>query len=309
MRRFLLKLCCFALLVLAVAAGFEAYVESQPNIARYKHEWMLKHSNEVETLVLGHSHNLYGICPELLGAHAFNLAQHSQTYRYDDYLLKHYPMPRLKMVILNFDYFQLWEDFEHNPQQDFLAIRYRIYMDCDIHPRFSKYGFEVMSLPLVQKNLQSLYMPRQNRWSRLGQGMEYTKEAREEDWDNGQKRAEGNTYTDSTFVTSNEGFIRDILDYCRKRHIQVILLNTPVSDTFRQHEDNRQVAINHRVLRRLLNAYPEVTYLNFEDDKRFVADDFYDADHLNHEGATKLTAIVKETINSISSNDKPSEKH
>ena len=293
MKSFLLKLGCFALAVLAVLTAMEVYVESMPNIARDKHQWMLQHSNKVKTLVLGNSHNLYGIRPDLLGEGAFSLAQQSQTYRYDRYLLQHYPMKELKTVILNVDYSLLWEDFESVPKEEFQAMRYRIYMDCDLHPRLSWYGFEVMYMPLVTEKLRSLFTPGRNHWDHLGWATEYTKEARLQDWDDGKSRAEANTCYDTDIVRLNEGILRDIFDYCQQRHIKVILLNTPVSETFRQYEDPRQRNINTQVLNRLLNDYPTVNYLDWEADPRFTSDDFYDSDHLNHEGAAKLTQAIR----------------
>ena len=303
MKSFLLKLGCFALAVLAVLTAMEVYVESMPNIARDKHQWMLQHSNKVKTLVLGNSHNLYGIRPDLLGEGAFSLAQQSQTYRYDQYLLQHYPMKELKTIILNFDYSLLWEDFESTPKEEFQAMRYRIYMDCDIHPRLSWYGFEVMYMPLVTEKLRSLFTPGRNHWDHLGWATEYTKEARLQDWDDGKNRAEANTRHDTDIVSMNEGILRDIFDYCQKHHIKVILLNTPVSETFRTYEDPRQRHINDQALKKLLQDNPSVTYLDWEADQRFTSDDFYDSDHLNHEGAQKLTkAVLAEMLNLPSSN-------
>ncbi len=303
MKSFLVKIGCFALAVLAVLTAMEVYVESMPNIARDKHQWMLQHSNKVKTLVLGNSHNLYGIRPDLLGEGAFSLAQQSQTYRYDCYLLQHYPMKELKTVILNVDYSLLWEDFESVPKEEFQAMRYRIYMDCDLHPRLSWYGFEVMYMPLVTEKLRSLFTSGRNRWDALGWATEYTKEARPQEWDDGKNRAEANTRHDTDIVSMNEGILRDIFDYCQKHHIKVILLNTPVSATFRKHEDPRQRHINDQALKKLLQDNPSVTYLDWEADQRFTSDDFYDSDHLNHEGAQKLTkAVLAEMANRPSSN-------
>ena len=288
MKSFLVKIGCFTLALLAILTAMEVYVESMPNIARDKHQWMLQHSNEVKTLVLGNSHNLYGIRPDLLGEGAFSLAQQSQTYRYDCYLLQHYPMKELKTVILNVDYSLLWEDFESTPKEEFQAMRYRIYMDCDIHPRLSWYGFEVMYMPLVTEKLRSLFTPGRNHWDHLGWATEYTKEARLQDWDDGKNRAEANTRHDTDIVSMNEGILRDIFDYCQKHHIKVILLNTPVSETFRTYEDPRQRHINDQALKKLLQDNPSVTYLDWEADQRFTSDDFYDSDHLNHEGLAEM---------------------
>lgn len=292
MKRFLLKILFFALPWLVLLALAEAYVERMPNIARDKHQWMLQHSTEVKTLILGHSHTLYGIRPDLLGEGAFSLAQQSQTYRYDSYLLQHYPMPQLQTLILPFNYSSLWEDFESQPGEEFQAMRYRIYMDCDIHPRLSWYGFEVMSMPLVREKLQSLYKPQKNQWDSLGWATDYTLADRPADWDNGKVRAIANTYSDTTLLSLNDTFLRDIFTFCRHRHIKVLLLNTPVSPTFRANESEHQRVLNHVVLTKLLHDFPEVIYLDWEADPRFTDSDFYDADHLNTHGATKLTQYL-----------------
>ena len=282
--------------MLVFAAGVEVYCEQLPNAARDKHQWMLRHSNEVTTLVLGHSHNMYGIRPDLLGEGAFNLALECQTLRYDDYLLKHYPMKRLQTVILNYDYFMPWEDLEHMPNVSAWGIRYRLYMDCDIHPRLSWYGFEVMSIARAKESLKYLFKPFTKDWDTLGWGTSADIETRPEEWDNGERRATGNTYEDESLVELNEGYLRDIFTFCRQRHVRVILLNSPVNDTFRQYEGLRQLQVNARLLAKLQKDYPEVEYLDLEADKRFGDDDFYDADHLNHEGAEKLTLILRDYL-------------
>ena len=298
MRRFLTKILWFSLPILALLTIFEVYVEHQPNISRYKHQWMLHHSHEVETLILGHSHNLYGLRPDLMGKGTFSLALSSQTYRYDCYLLKRYPMPKLKTLILNYDYFQPWEDCEETDFW-FQAIRYRIYMDCDIHPRLSRYGFEFCSREVVQHQVQCFLRGSHERWDSLGWGTEFTIENRDEAWDNGEERATEQTYHDPRLFQLNQGFLREILDFCRAHHVQVILLNTPTTASFRQHEDPRQVRMNQQLLQDIQRTYPEVLYLNLEADPRFTPDDFYDADHLNHGGARKMTEIVLESYREV----------
>jgi hypothetical protein len=160
-----------------------------------------------------------------------------------------------------------------------------------------------MYMPLVTEKLRSLFTPGRNRWDAFGWATEYTKKARPQEWDNGKNRAEANTCHNIDIVKLNEGFLRDIFDFCQERHIKVILLSTPVSATFREHEDPRQQHINAQVLKRLLQDEPTVTYLDWEADQHFTSDDFYDSDHLNHEGTQKLTkAVLAEIVNHQSSN-------
>ncbi len=295
MKKFLLHTFVFSLMVLAVLAAGEWYVEGLPNPSKDKHRWMSEHSRQVETLVLGSSHTFYGIDPEVLGDGAFSLAQVSQTYRYDRWLLQYYPMPRLRTVLLPFSYFSLYEDFETGIGDDY-ASRYLLYMDCPIHSRFSRYGLELLDADTFKEKLKSLWKPSALTWTERGFASNYRLEARGEGWDNGEERAVSNTYADTTAVALNCGFLRDICAWSAARDVQVVLLSTPLTEAYRRHRDPAQLARNERLLSALLQAHPEVIYLNFEADPRFVADDFYDSDHLSTLGAEKLSRILRDTL-------------
>lgn len=293
MKRFLLKILYFTIPVLLLLTAVEVYLESLPNYAHDKHEWMLQHSTEVKTLVLGHSQNMYGLRPDLLGEGAFNLAMDCQTFRYNRYLLHHYPMPKLQTVIMNYDYLTPQMDMEHMPDIDMWIARYRIYMDCDIHSRLSPYGFEMMQPQVAREKLINSYPPKEKDWDTLGWGKLGN---RPPNWDNGQKRAEGNTFLNEELLELNEGFMRDIFDFCRQHKVRVILLNTPVNETFRKHEDPRQVSMNQQLLQRLQQDYPEIEYLDMEADPHFVDTDYYDSNHLNQYGAEKLSKMVRDYL-------------
>ncbi len=300
MKHFLAKILLFVLPLLALMVAVEVWLENLPNDARNKHQWMLQHSRQVKTLVLGHSHNLYGIRTSQMGKDAFNLAFDSQSYRYDNYLLHHYPLDSLQTLILDFDYFQAWEDLESQPHMDVWAIRYRIYMDCDIHSRFSTYNLEVLHPKWVMDRLASTINPLYDKCDEQGWGTTARRETRPSNWNNGQRRAEGNTYHNEELLQLNEGFLRQIFDFSRVRGIKVLLLNTPVTTEFRKYEDPRQVAKNKQLLHKLQRDYPNIEYLNLEADPRFTDDDFYDSDHLNQYGAAKLTHILKDHLNHTS---------
>lgn len=283
----------------------ELYVRQYPNPARDKHQWMLRHSQEVETLVLGSSHTFYGVQPALLGPHAYSLAQVSQTYRYDLYLLQHYPMPRLRTVILPFSYFSLYDDLETMGDEPFTAVRYRIYMDCDIHPWFSTWHLECMQGAAFKEKIRSLWRPATMTWDSLGFGTNYHLAQRAELWDRGQERAQRNTHMYGNDVPSsvalNRGFLAQIMTYCREHHIRLILLTTPCMPSYIQHRAPAQVALNERILRQLLSAHPEVVRLDWEEDADFRRaeegyPDFYDSDHLSTEGAQRLSQRLRHFV-------------
>lgn len=299
MKAFLLRVGVFSAVVLILFGLGEWYVESRPNAARFKHEWMTEHSRTVQTLILGSSHTYYGVRPDILGDNVFSLAQVSQTYRYDAWLLENYPTPHLRTVILPFSYFSLYEDYESGIGDDYIA-RYCIYMDCPLHSRWSEYGLECFNLTTFKEKLKGLFQPARNEWDECGWGANYTvANKRTEGWDNGEWRARVNTYADTTVVDFNTEQLYRICRYCKERGIKLILLTTPTTLTYRQHKDCIQSARNERVLKTLLEAHPEVTYINLEADERFADDDFYDADHLTDVGAVKLSKIIRDSVNLV----------
>lgn len=286
------RIVIFALLLLLPLAAGEVYVRHLPNPSKSKHAFLKAHSREVEVLVLGSSHTYYGICPERLSPHAYSAAQVSQTLRYDHYLLHHYPFDRLKTVVQPISDFTFYEELEGGAEW-YLANRYRLYMDCDLHSPFSVYNWEVTAFPVFCEKLKSLWQPPKMYWSDYGQGLEYTLEKREKNWNNGESRAATNHYSDFSGASENETFLKQIADFCRERNVQLILLSTPLSADYRAHQDPKQVNDMHRRVAELQQRYPETVYLDLAADLRFTDTDFYDADHLNTQGAEKLSAIVK----------------
>lgn len=298
MRLFIKNILIFSITIIIIIVSSEVYVESLPNPAKDKHKWMTEHSEEVETIVLGSSHTYYGIRPDLLGKNAYSLALVSQCYRYDAYLLKHYNMPKLKNVIIPFSYFSLWEDIDLQDEMSFEATRYRIYMDCDIHSRIGEYGFEFTHIDSFKEKLKSIYTPSKMSWDKYGWGTNYTLESRNENWDNGELRAKNNTYPDNyEYVSLNISFLKEIIEFCRSKNVNIIVITTPVTNSFLANESSLQKEVNTKELQSILKTYPSVRYVNYENDSSFISYDFYDADHLNTNGATKLTSKLSEILN------------
>lgn len=284
----------FLLLLIPVAAG-EAYVRSLPNASKAKHAFLTAHSSEVDVLILGSSHTYYGICPEVLSPHAYSAAQVSQTLRYDDWLLHHYPFPSLKYVVLPISDFSLYENLEDGAEW-YLANRYRLYMDCDIHSRLSVYDWEFTAFPVFLEKMKSLWQPPKMHWSNYGQGLEYTLEKRSTDWDNGAERAAHNRYTDFSAAAENMAHLQSIAQFCKQHHARLLLITTPLRPSYRRAQSPRQLADTRNRLRHFLRHNPEAVYHDFSADSRFDENDFYDSDHLNTRGARKLSLLLRETI-------------
>lgn len=301
MKRFLRNISIFSLLVIVPIIVAEVYVRQMPNPARYKHQWMLRHSASINTLVLGSSHSFYGVSPKLLGDSAFSLAQPTQPYRYDYYQLTHYHLPHLRRVILPFSYQSLFEDLESEPHLQYWAVRYRLYMDCDLHSPLSRYGFECLHIASFKEKLTSLWRPSRLSWDSLGFGTSNGQQSLIcEGRDNGPQRAAENTYPNMKSLRLCTDMLDSIATWCDHRGVSLVLLTTPTTPSFRKHCSQRQISVGDSTLRCLMERHPSsITHINHWADTAFKPADFYDADHLNTRGARKLTNLLRKELSRL----------
>ena len=88
MKKFVTRFVLFLLPAIIFLTVAELYVRSIPNIYTFKDQWMWKHGQDIQTLVLGNSHAYYDMNPSVMGDGVFSLANVSQRLEHDLYLLK-----------------------------------------------------------------------------------------------------------------------------------------------------------------------------------------------------------------------------
>ena len=87
-----------------------------------------------------------------------------------------------------------------------------------------------------------------------------------------------------------------IAKLCTDRNIRLIILSTPVYETYQQCETERGLKNISVIIDKLRKLCPSTEYYNYMFDKRFTDDDFYDASHLSGQGAEKFSKIVQEEV-------------
>jgi hypothetical protein len=87
--------------------------------------------------------------------------------------------------------------------------------------------------------------------------------------------------------------------FCSQRKIKLILLTTPTYYTYRENLNPAQLNKTVETIDAFMKEHPYWYYLNWLDDSDFVANDFYDADHLNETGARKLSKKLSQQIDSL----------
>lgn len=300
MKDFLKHITLFIFPIICISISLEALLRQIPNTYKYKYEWMQCHANTVEVLILGSSHTFYGIRPQLLGKHAFNLANVSQCIIQDFYFLEHWTekYEKLQTVILPISYFSLFSyELEHN--EVFRCVYYKIYMGCDLYPNTPSYNIEIIYKKAAYEKLSAYFKKRHLGCDPSGWGTDFKLIEKDDDiWDSekeGETAASRHTAKDWNNVEYNIMLVKKIAEFCKQHNIKLVLITTPCWKTYCKNLDQKQLSQMYKLITELQQEY-NIPYYDYLTDKRFVADDFFDNNHLSNVGAEKFTKILKTDI-------------
>lgn len=305
---FLKNCLLFSFFPMLLVVLFEIVVRQLPNPYADKYVWMKNHAHEVETIILGNSHAMYGIKPNLMDGKTYNLAFESQVPAYDYFLLNYFAQDykKLKTVILPISFFTLFQRFEDMPSW-WKSRYYHLYMDCDFHPYSFFYNFEIGHYPsalekvgaFVEKLIEKkdLRLVDDTGWSFM-----YSFSERDtsmiSNMENVQAIIMRHVSEDWTYVDEIVSSVNDIVKFCRARKIDLILITTPTWKSYYENLPPKQYERMHQLIDSICTKN-NLPYLDYLKDDRFGYDDFYDCDHLNNIGAEKFTKILNHDIRSL----------
>jgi hypothetical protein len=254
-------------------------------------------ANEVEILTLGSSHSYYGIKPEFLGQRAFNLAATSQSIYYDvELAIKYIPnLPRLTTIILPVSYHTLENQLDQGPERWRCYYYYRFYSIAH-QIRSMAYDIRNFSLYWLYGNNRSelIYHDASRDFDKYGGLLESTPLRTAKELQNGAvvalKRHHAMMSPDN--ITANIAALEKLVGELQRRKIRLILVTIPVTPYYREGVQAATYARMQRALDRFCRQNG-VAYRSYFSDGRFTLDDFFDADHLNHDGAVKFSEYLR----------------
>lgn len=299
MRKFLIRSSLFGVLIIVTLFAGEYAARSLPNPYKYKHQWMQHNGKRVETLILGSSHAYFGIAPLFLPKNTFSLANSSQNLKYDYLLLEHYAKQyeNLRQVIVPISYFSFFSEGFENKKDWWYAINYKLYMDINVYSDFSKYNFEISHLSVYSGKIQSLFSDKKLMCDSLGQGKDYLLENKAVTWENTATEAvKRHTFENWDMLDENSMHLRKIIDFCENRSLSLVLVTTPTWHSYYEKLDKKQLDKMYEIIYTMQKKY-NFSYYDYLKDSRFMADDFYDCDHLSSDiGAEKFAKILRKDI-------------
>jgi hypothetical protein len=302
MNKFMRRLIIFFLPVIVVVCILEVFLRIIPNDYKYKRDQLLENAENVEILILGNSHAHYGINPEYLTMRGFNFSNISQSLDLDYALLETYgsKLENLKIVIIPVSYSSLFSSLLYGDEAWRIknyVLYYRIKCATSIQN-----NFELLNGTMIA-NLYRLYQYMKDRGggggitvSDAGFGLKYSSTIKNNLEETGKTAALRHTYYDEKIFFHNQEMIQNIIEWCNKKDVKVVFVTLPAYYAYVNELNDIQLNKTINYTDDIVEKAENVYYYNFLEDNNFIADDFFDADHLNETGAEKFTKMIDEII-------------
>ena len=139
------------------------------------------------------------------------------------------------------------------------------------------------------------------RWSRTGWGKDYKSTSSADDLLLSGKAAAKRHQSKNYFNEISLVNLKKIFLICQSRNIRLLIITTPAYDAYRMQLESSRLGKMQTVVSDLIASNKNMLYINYLSDNRFESNDFYDADHLNHNGAEKFSRILNDDIENMMS--------
>lgn len=273
----------------------------------YSEKYELIKDSDYSTLILGSSHTYSGLNPEYFSTHTINAANSSQDFKYDLHILKTSLAFRknIRYVILPVSMFSLTSELNEG-KESWRRFNYSHFMGFHQNEGVGIFDLREYSvflanpnrLGLLKKSFLALAGTKTERdWSSNGWGSAYHSTPTMDNLISTGKSAAARHQRNATLNQVSINSLGNIAKLCQLNGIRLILVTPPAYISYRQNIEASRLAEIISEVEKLQSTYANISYSNYFDDPRFTASDFFDADHLNHQGAEKLSRLINNEIN------------
>ena len=315
MKKFISKTILFLLPIFVLAVIMEVALRAIPNDYKQKRSDMDSRSDEIEILVLGSSHSLYGINPKYFSQNTYNVAYVSQSLDLDYKILEKYgnEFKNLNVIIVDISYFSLYSTLETGPEP-WRAKNYNIYYDISTSKATN--NFEVLTNKLdINYSRMKLYYTKKIKndkafidstfTAKMYDGWISLKPAKTTDdlEETGVAAAGRHTYdiTERSRVEIHDeqtNVLGKIVDWSKQKKVKVVFVTTPTYKTYYNRINAAQWDNTYKVIEDICRKNSNCRYINLlkNEGNLFTEKDFSDADHLSETGAEKMSKLINEFL-------------
>lgn len=302
MKHFLKKSILICLPIVISLVLLEVTLRNIPNDYSYKRKYLEKNSKYIQHLFLGSSHSYYGVNPKYIDGISFNASHVSQSIDYDFAIFNKFKnqLVNLESIIIPIDYFTLYSRTSTG-LNGWRVKNYEIYYDINRSYKLKDHS-ELLSLKF-STGLKRAYSYLKNTntssitCNHLGYG-NITKPQRDLNH-TGITAAKRHTKKDKGFFDENLSIIYQIIEYAKQSDIKILFYTSPAFSSYRENLDLGQLNLTLKTIKDISTQNENCSYYNFMEDNDFNSNDFRDADHLNNNGAQKLSIKLNEKLKNM----------
>ncbi len=300
MKSFIIQLLIFVSPLILGAIVMEVILRKIPNDYTYKYNYLTANGGEIETLILGSSHAVYGVYPDSFSSSAFNAAHVSQTFHYDYVVLSQVmeSLPNLKHLIIPVSYFSFRTSLDQSAES-WRIKNYHLYYDCDSCDQRWEHRLEIVN-GTFSANLRRAWNWVRNKQDevhsdRLGYGTKYLNKPSKDLAKTAAVAAQRHTHPSQELVKENQEDLDRMIQIARENGIEVVLLTMPGSTYYVELLEENQLAEMQAICLELATE-TNVSYVNLLEHSSFKDEDFRDGDHLTLQGAVKVSQYLDDLI-------------
>lgn len=317
MKRFILKTLVFLIIPILSIKIFDFWLLSLDSLYKEKERQITSYAHEIEVLILGNSHNHYGIKPQEFDLFTFNAANVNQSLYFDRRITtKHIDsLVNLKFVLIGIDYHSFY--FSSQGIRDYWS-----YLGHGITYRNKLYVFERLSpfifgfTPSISFKILKDYFYRKKKYKKE-RFLEYNVENGVSILDSCLNGFLGRKGTDIqlfnsldykkrvdyfnniiSLSTEKDEILMDIehlITELQNNNIKPILVTSPKFTDYNKFYNQKILEQNKKEINYLISKY-NIEHWDYLNDKRFEISNFYDYDHLNISGAEKFSKILNSRL-------------
>jgi len=304
-KKYVLKTTKFLIPTLIFVVLLEISLRFIPNEFSYKKKYLDKNANQIETLILGSSYTYFGVDPKFFTLKSFNAADVNRPIYFDYLIYDKYKdeFKNLKNIVIPISYStfnsKLNEAEELSPWGSF---NYYIYFGLP-NKSSIRNNFEVLSMPFssVREKISLYIQKRMDNntnygWSTLGWGNYYDSNHKIDMEKDGFK--EKDMFDSISFKLNTIDFFH-FAENLKNRDINLCIIIPPFYKTFKVNRDIKCVNETYNVLKEVTVKYNNCFFYDFSSDIDFIEEDFFDSNHLNMNGARKLSVKLNNIITNI----------
>ena len=293
MKLFLKRVGLFIICLLIAGYVVEKVLEQVPSVYYDKYDYIVSHLDDIKILALGHSHIADGVNMIALNDSGYNAAIPGRHIYYDMCIVEEFApqMNNLKIVILPLGYNFQYSKFHDVRQKTAMRKSFGY-----IWPEDNKF---IPALDIIGggETLWRLFKNQNEMQSLDSLGHQHLKKTdRPALWNRSEPRVPSNLKCDLKNRDTYIQYYKRIAKTCLKSKLRLIIITMPAWHEYYEKTTPDGIADLYNIVDSIRKVNPDVDYYNMIDDRRFVTDDFFDASHLNEDGALKFTDILKNEI-------------